>query len=827
MYKKPAYDIKTSGIYLFKTKNKEYIIKSYLFERDNDTEDGLEIQDELRDELGSIVFKNSAWNRLSKGNTIIAKSNIGNIQGKLTRLDDINNSEKYEGGGNIGNMPKVKLSIINKIKKLSNRIIEIDKLNLGNEDDIYSYSGNLSFKERRKLFNELRKIESELTTITDELSKTQCQSIDSESFQALNCGDDYGYEDEYEGGGMIDLFEDYDNIPDKVNNILEKYDMEDQDYESLEAIKKRVEKVGYTFDFGLDAQPYGLRPVNVKLDQLEGYEDEYKQGGIMIKGKGSRAKNAYNKEVDLYKWFIVDLEKKIAITGNEYKEDAIDALSDYDGDKNFKIVSKSQLKKLGVDDPTSEWKYAKGGWLKDHNYVNKSENYETRYSKDKPHRSGYKKFAGGGEIEGKIEDLQAVVDGDFPQFAKDKAKSEIERLTKELHESKESKSEEKAEEKIESDIKKHIDSLKLSKFVQDASYILSADEEKIEYRSEDKEGRDKITKQVIEAINNADEKTRNIYLEELGFKSKESKSEEKADKISKSEPEVKYKKGTTLYLKDSFQSHQKGTELEVKYDFIPEYDDEINVRTTEGMIKATFKISPEKVTTEDETRKQHKFKVGDSVVFLEGKNDDFYIVDRLLPFSKRFISYEVVIKKPNSNSEYIESEKNLKIYEGEAKPAPAKKGRKPRVSKPTEKILKPSKEIVDYFKEHGKKEAYLYNNRIGFNKGMQSSDQYDFNHDWISKQSEETKKVSHKDLLAKAKAKKSKATPSNAPSKGHKRSEALDRKRSAKPLGRRVSDSGNVYYENRLNRADIDKDDKFNKGGEIESNPFKTKRGCW
>jgi hypothetical protein len=637
MYKRPAYDIKTSGIYLFKTKDKEYIIKSYLFERDNDTEDGLEIQDELRDELGSIVFRNSAWNRLSKGNTIIAKSNKGKISGTLKRIDDINNSEKYEGGG------------------------------------------------------------------------------------------------------MIDLFEDYDNIPDKVNNILEKYDMEDQDYESLEAIKKRVEKVGYTFDFGLDAVPYGLRPINVKINEVEGYEDEYAKGGALLKGKGSRAKNAYNKEVDAYKWFVVDLEKKIALAGNEYKEDAIDALEDYEGDKNFKVVSKSSLKKLGIEDPTSEWKYAEGGWLKDHKYVNKSEGYEMRYSKDKNHRKGYrnKKYAGGGEIESKIEDLQSVIDGDFPQFAKDKAKEEIEKLKKELHESKESKSEEKSEEKVSgteskskpksdlekelhrlqrdlnsnrlqtyiqgdnseeakaiqreraskltrfnevlsllnkkeekheesNELKKHIDSLSLSKFVDDASYILSADYDRLEGRSESKEGRDKITKELIDKINSSDEKTRIIYFKELGYK---------AEKIE-----------------------------------------------------------------------------------------------------------EPIIKK----------------------------GRKPRAEKPTERIL--GVEYTVGTKAHAK--------AVADKKHLD-----DLNKSESSK--EPAKKVSHKEVLAKVKAKKSKPTPSNAPSKGHKRNEASDRKRTALPLGKRISESGNVYYENRLNRADKSKRTKFEEGGEVESNPFKTKRGCW
>jgi hypothetical protein len=37
-------------------------------------------------------------------------------------------------------------------------------------------------------------------------------------------------------------------------------------------------------------------------------------------------------------------------------------------------------------------------------------------------------------------------------------------------------------------------------------------------------------------------------------------------------------------------------------------------------------------------------------------------------------------------------------------------------------------------------------------------------------------------------------------------------------LGKRVSADGNTYYENRLNRADMNKEDKFKEGGEIGEN---------
>jgi hypothetical protein len=87
----------------------------------------------------------------------------------------------------------------------------------------------------------------------------------------------------YAGGGVsqVDLFEDYENIPANVQEILDEYDLEeDSDYDTLLELQNRLETIGYTFEYGLDAVPYGLRPSSVKLNELEGYEnEEYAEGG--------------------------------------------------------------------------------------------------------------------------------------------------------------------------------------------------------------------------------------------------------------------------------------------------------------------------------------------------------------------------------------------------------------------------------------------------------------------------------------------------------------------------------------------------------------------
>ena len=78
----------------------------------------------------------------------------------------------------------------------------------------------------------------------------------------------------------VDLFEDYENIPANVQEIIDEYDLEeDSDYDTLLELQNRLETIGYTFEYGLDAVPYGLRPSSVKLNELQGYENEQYAGG--------------------------------------------------------------------------------------------------------------------------------------------------------------------------------------------------------------------------------------------------------------------------------------------------------------------------------------------------------------------------------------------------------------------------------------------------------------------------------------------------------------------------------------------------------------------
>ena len=72
---------------------------------------------------------------------------------------------------------------------------------------------------------------------------------------------------------MKDLFETPDLIPIDVQIVLESFDEDCANtYHELDRLLSEIEPMGYTFDYYLDAEPYGLRPIEMELVELEGWE---------------------------------------------------------------------------------------------------------------------------------------------------------------------------------------------------------------------------------------------------------------------------------------------------------------------------------------------------------------------------------------------------------------------------------------------------------------------------------------------------------------------------------------------------------------------------
>ena len=59
----------------------------------------------------------------------------------------------------------------------------------------------------------------------------------------------------------IDLFEQFETLPEELKRVLTKYEECDNDYNVMAAMQAECEAIGYTFDYYLDAEPYNLRPL--------------------------------------------------------------------------------------------------------------------------------------------------------------------------------------------------------------------------------------------------------------------------------------------------------------------------------------------------------------------------------------------------------------------------------------------------------------------------------------------------------------------------------------------------------------------------------------
>lgn len=61
---------------------------------------------------------------------------------------------------------------------------------------------------------------------------------------------------------MEDLFEHYESLPIEVQYLLGHWSEADNTYENCEALISDLNKLGYTCEYDLNAEPYNLRKIN-------------------------------------------------------------------------------------------------------------------------------------------------------------------------------------------------------------------------------------------------------------------------------------------------------------------------------------------------------------------------------------------------------------------------------------------------------------------------------------------------------------------------------------------------------------------------------------
>jgi hypothetical protein len=75
---------------------------------------------------------------------------------------------------------------------------------------------------------------------------------------------------------MNDLFDTPEDMPAELQALFSIWTLRIMcglSYSEIAQMLTETEAIGYTFDYYLDAEPYGLRPIGTPLHELEGWEE--------------------------------------------------------------------------------------------------------------------------------------------------------------------------------------------------------------------------------------------------------------------------------------------------------------------------------------------------------------------------------------------------------------------------------------------------------------------------------------------------------------------------------------------------------------------------
>ena len=88
---------------------------------------------------------------------------------------------------------------------------------------------------------------------TQDLSK-EFETVIKDCLKCEDCGHSFIIEN-----NDFDLFEKYEPLPQEVKDIINEFSENDNTYESCAELVKKLESVGYTCDYYLDAEPFNLK----------------------------------------------------------------------------------------------------------------------------------------------------------------------------------------------------------------------------------------------------------------------------------------------------------------------------------------------------------------------------------------------------------------------------------------------------------------------------------------------------------------------------------------------------------------------------------------
>lgn len=123
----------------------------------------------------------------------------------------------------------------------------------------------------------------------------------------------------------VDYFEEYDKLPPKIRKLLDAMldDSEgaNMDYRMIKKHLKKFEKAGWTFDYGLDGEPYDLHPMNEStINEMGSYAEVKKKASELIKQlKSTEAELKKNPKDSKLKSKVADLKKQLVRVAHDVK----------------------------------------------------------------------------------------------------------------------------------------------------------------------------------------------------------------------------------------------------------------------------------------------------------------------------------------------------------------------------------------------------------------------------------------------------------------------------------------------------------------------------
>ena len=237
----------------------------------------VEVKDDLKREA-----KTPGWRFKGRDNfKIPTKKDLINDMGKPTskrktyyesrsNRSDVTRPALLETGGGVKIMPQ-QGTLLTKDKKL-----KLDYKKNGNNFEFVVYEG-----ETNPVAN--------YTKTSFKKKENGIVTMDYNQFINYIYAEGYIDDKNYNLGGGVendleeedfDLFEDFDNLPQDVQDIFFEYEDIDDTYERNKEMLSRLKPLGYTFDYGLDAVPFGLKKMatgggvgmkKIKINGLKGY----------------------------------------------------------------------------------------------------------------------------------------------------------------------------------------------------------------------------------------------------------------------------------------------------------------------------------------------------------------------------------------------------------------------------------------------------------------------------------------------------------------------------------------------------------------------------